>query len=135
MEANATHSLTEPPAVQRRVWRNLIVVSVAALALSLVVAEWRFAIGIGLGGALALFNYLCLQSSLRCVLAAGTPNTPPGTLLKFVLRWVIVALAGYGAYLTGYFDAAGIVVGLTAPVAAIIVEAAYTGFRTANGRE
>ena len=132
IEANSGQPAAEPAAVQRRVWRNLIAVAVGGLILALALAPLRVALGFGLGGALAVFNYWWLSSSLRGVLAMDMSKTPPGTMLKLFLRWIIVAAVAYAANSTGYFDAIGIVTGLTAPAAAIIVEAAYIGFRASN---
>lgn len=128
MEDTAIQATSEPEAVRRRVWRNLAAVGVAAVIVALAFAELRFALGVALGSALALFNFWWLQTSLRGVLAAGAGKTPSGTVLKFVFRWIVVALAAYAAYTTGYFDPIGIVLGLTVPAAAVIVEAGYMGF-------
>jgi hypothetical protein len=124
---------TEPGAVQRRVLRNLIAVGVIAVAVALAFGELRFALGVALGSVLAVFNYWWLQSSLRGVLAAGTSTKPPGTILKFVFRWIVVGVAAYAAYTTGYFDPIGIILGMIIPAAAVIVEAAYLGFRRGPG--
>jgi mannose/fructose/N-acetylgalactosamine-specific phosphotransferase system component IID len=69
-------------------------------------------------------NYRWLGSSLRAVLAAGAEKTPPGTILKFVVRWIVIAAAGWAANKTGYFDGVGILAGLFAPALAVIIEAA-----------
>jgi hypothetical protein len=134
LEADAFNTVTEPAAVQRRVWRNLTVVGLASVGAAFALAEWRFGLGVALGAVLALFNYWWLQSSLKGILATGSSKTPPGTMVKFVLRWILVALAGFAAYSTGYCDGAGILIGLTAPAAAVIAEASYVTFRSASRR-
>jgi hypothetical protein len=97
---------------------------------SAALAEPRFTLGLGLGGALALFNYRWLQSSLREVLASGSRKTPSGTHLKFIVRWLVVAAIAWLANLTGYVDPVAIVAGLFAPAVAIMVEAGYTTIKS-----
>ncbi|HEU4387322.1 MAG TPA: ATP synthase subunit I [Blastocatellia bacterium] len=126
---SAIQAASEPAAVQRRVWRNLAIVGVGAVAAAFAFAELRFALGIALGVVLALFNFWWLQTSVLGALTTGTGKTPSGTILKFVVRWIVVGIAAYAAYATGYFDPIGIILGLTIPAAAVIVEAGYMGVR------
>ena len=125
---------TEPQLVERRVWGNILAINIIGIAISALAADFTFTLGLALGGALAVLNYRWLQSSLRDVLAAGTAKTPPGTMLKFVVRWLVVAAIGWGANQTGYFDGAGILVGLFTPAIAIMIEAGYVATRTIAAR-
>jgi hypothetical protein len=100
---------------------------VAGVLASFLWLDRGFTIGLALGGGLALFNYRWLQSSLHGVLAAGDGKTPPGTMLKFVLRWGFIAIVGLVAHRTGFVDARAILIGLLAPAVAIIIEAAHHG--------
>jgi hypothetical protein len=125
---------TRPELVERRVWRHLSAVIIVAVTISALAADFRFTLGLELGGALALLNYRWLESSLRAVLAAGVEETPPGTMLKFVARWLIIAAAGWAANRTGYFEAVGILAGLFAPAIAITIEAGYVTTRTVAQR-
>jgi hypothetical protein len=120
--------------VERRVWGNILAVIIIGVAVSATAADFRFTSGLALGGALAILNYRWLQSSLRDVLGTGSVKTPPGTILKFVVRWLVVAATGWAANKTGYFEAAGILVGLFAPALAIMIEAAYVTARTIAAR-
>ena len=54
---------------------------------------------------------------------------PPGSRLKLVFRWLVVAGVAYAASQTGYFDAIGIVTGLLAFAGAAIIEAVYLVLR------
>ncbi|HWN98301.1 MAG TPA: hypothetical protein VNS63_03420 [Blastocatellia bacterium] len=121
---------TRPEFVERRVWRNIFGAIIVGVAISALAADFRFTLGIALGGGLALLNYHWLGSSLRAVLGAGSEKTPPGTTLKFVARWLVVAFAGWAGNKTGYFDAIGILAGLLAPAVAVMVEAAYVVYQT-----
>ena len=121
---------TDPAAVERRVWRNIFIVIFIAIITAAVLADLKFMLGIALGGALALLNYKWLHASLRGILAVGSTKTPPGTTMKFIIRWLVVATAGWIAFQTGYFDAVGILSGLFAPAVAVMMEAAYVTFKT-----
>jgi hypothetical protein len=51
-------------------------------------------------------------------------------MIKFVVRWMVIAAVAVGANRTGYFDAVAILAGLFAPAAAVMIEAAYVACRT-----
>lgn len=121
--------LTAPEAVERRVLRNIIAV-VAVAAAAAIFADLKFMLGLVLGGALALLNYKWLNSSLRAVLVAGSEKAPPGTLIKFVVRWLVIAAVAWAANRTGYVNPVAILAGLLAPAAAVAIEAAYVGYKT-----
>ena len=123
-------AFAEPAAVERRIWRNIFVVIALATVAAAVFADLRFMLGLILGGGLALLNYKWLHSSLKAILAVGGQKAPPGTTLKFVVRWLVVASAAWIANKTGYFDAVAILAGLFAPAVAVMMEAAYTTYRT-----
>src|SRR6185295_13887213 len=125
------------------------------------VTDWRFVLGLILGGALALLNYKWLHSSLRAIVAASNEKAPPGTMVKFVVRWLVIATialaankTGYfdanaivaitshriatialAANKTGYFDAVAILAGLFVPAGAVMIEAAYVAYKTLRTRE
>lgn len=120
----------EPQAVERRVWRNIIAVLACAIIAAAIFADLYFLLGLILGGGLALLNYRWLHSSLRAILDTGSTRTPPGTSMKFIVRWLLIAAAGWAANQTGYFDAAGILSGLFAPAAAVMIEAGYMTYKT-----
>jgi len=136
--ARSTHDETlpfaKPQFVERRVWGNIFAVIFIAVAVSALAADFRFTLGLALGGALAILNYRWLQSSLRDVLKAGSAKAPPGTIIKFVVRWLVVAAIGWAANETGYFEGAGILVGLFTPAIAIMIEAGYVTTRTIAAR-
>ncbi|MEK6301227.1 MAG: ATP synthase subunit I [Acidobacteriota bacterium] len=125
---------TQPQFVERRVWVNIFAVIIIGVAVSALAADSRFTLGLALGGGLAILNYRWLQSSLRDVLGAGLAKTPPGTILKFVVRWLVVAAIGWAANETGYFEGAGILAGLFTPAIAIMIEAGYVTARTIAAR-
>lgn len=130
-----SQGFTAPEAVERRVWRNIFAVVAIAVVIAALTADLRFMLGLVLGGALALLNYKWLNSSLRAVLATGSEKTPPGTMIKFVVRWLVIAAAAWAANKTGYFDAVAILAGLFAPAVAVMIEAAYVAYKSLTTRE
>jgi hypothetical protein len=126
---------TAPEAVERRVWRNIFAVVAIAVVIAALTADLKFMLGLVLGGALALLNYKWLQSSLRAVLATVGEKTPPGTMIKFVVRWLVIAAIAWAANKTGYFDPVAILAGLFAPAVAVMVEAAYVTYKSLTTRE
>jgi hypothetical protein len=127
---DAMDSFTNPQAVERRVWRNTFVVIALALIAAGFFADLKFILGLALGSVLALLNYKWLHSSLKDALSTGTGKPQPGTMMMFVVRWLVVATVVYGANLTGYFDGIAMLAGLFAPALAVIVEAAYVTYKT-----
>ena len=131
-DENSDQSLAfaEPQAVERRIWRNIFVVIALATVAAAIFADLRFMLGLILGGGLALLNYKWLHASLKAILAAGSQKAPPGTTLKFVVRWLVIACVAWLANKTGYFDPVAILAGLFAPAVAVMMEAAYTTYKT-----
>ena len=123
-----------PEAVERRIWRNIFAVVAIAVVIAALTADLKFMLGLVLGGGLALLNYKWLHSSLRAVLAAGSQKAPPGTIIKFVVRWLVIAAVAWAANKTGYFDAVAILAGLFAPAVAVMIEAAYATYKGVTTR-
>jgi len=123
-------SFTDPAAVERRVWRNIFIVIAIAVLSAAIFADLKFVFGLVIGGMLALLNYRWLHSSVRAALAGSEKKAPPGTTMKFVVRWLVIAAVVYSANLTGYVDAVAMLTGLFAPALAIMIEAAYVTYRT-----
>jgi hypothetical protein len=129
-EPDPALTLTTPEAVERRVLRNIFAVVAVAVVAAAIFADLKFMLGLVLGGALALLNYKWLNASLRAIMAEANQKAPPGTLIKFVVRWLVIAVVAWAANKTGYFDPVAIVAGLLAPAAAVVIESAYVGYKT-----
>jgi hypothetical protein len=123
-------AFSDSQGVERRVWRNILAVLACAILAAALFADLHFLLGLILGGGLALLNYRWLHSSLRAILGTGSVSAPPGTSMKFIVRWLLVATLGWAANRTGYFDAVGILAGLFAPAAAVMLEAVYVTYKT-----
>ena len=135
LEHSQSPAFTAPEAVERRVWRNSIAIGVISTLAAAFVTDWRFVLGLILGGALALLNYKWLHSSLRAIVAASNEKAPPGTMIKFVVRWLVIATIALAANKTGYFEAVAILAGLFVPAGAVMIEAAYVAYKTLRTRE
>lgn len=121
---------TDPAEVERRVWRNIFAVIAIAVVAAAVFADLKFMLGLVMGGALSLINYRWLHASLRAIMAGGSQKAPPGSMLKFIYRWLVVGVVVYAASLTGYFDMVAVLAGLFAPAMAVMIEAVYVTYKT-----
>jgi hypothetical protein len=124
MRIESLDAITEPDAVGRRFFRDLLIVIAVGVIAAAVLAGLRFTLGVCLGGLLALLNYKWLYSSLRAILAIGVDKSSP-TRMKIIFRWLVIGGAAYLAVQTGWFDSVGIMAGLLAPAGAVFIEAGY----------
>jgi hypothetical protein len=90
---------------------------------------WHIALGFACGCALAYLNFHWLK---RVVDALGDRATQPGArqssagvVLRFLLRYVLMALGAYVIFALSPASLYGLFAGLFLPVAAIACEAAY----------
>ncbi|MCI0661043.1 MAG: ATP synthase subunit I [Acidobacteria bacterium] len=115
--------------IERRFRRNMLLVIVVALVTGFYWSGWRMALGILLGGSLCIFNLRWLGGSVRAILshAAELQNkrVPPFTASKFILRYLIIALAIGAAVWTGDFHPLGIGIGFGAFAGGVMIEAGY----------
>jgi len=128
-------SLTAPETVERRVWRNIFAVVAIAVVIAALAGDLKFMLGLVLGGGLALLNYKWLHSSVRAALGGGNQKAPPGTMMKFIVRWLVIAAVAWAANRTGYFETVAILAGLFAPAVAVMIEAAYVSYKEIRTRE
>ena len=116
----------DPRAAERRIYRDTFVAALAAVAVSAFLAPWRVTTGLGLGGALALFNQHWLRSSVEAVFEGAPAGRPPKMrAARYVLRYFVVAAVVYAAYATGLASLAATFAGMCAVVAGLLAE----GFR------
>ena len=112
-----------------RILRFMLVLAlVAALALGIALG-WRVSLGFALGCAIASVNFYWLKrvvSALadRVTQSGGTRSTR-GVVLRFLLRYLLIALGVYVIFRGSSVSLPGLFAGLFLPVAAIGCEAAY----------
>jgi hypothetical protein len=131
-DANATNRdiWADPEAASKRFFVDLVISAAGMTVVGLVFGNPKVAAGVALGGGLALLNFRWLAGSVRGIMAIGSKRVPPGTTMKIALRWLVVAVVGYAGYRSGYFSAAGILIGLLAPAPAVLFESLYLTVKT-----
>jgi ATP synthase I chain len=102
-----------------------IVVSVALG----VKAGWGVALGFVVGAAVAYVNFRWLKSTVKALADAvtlgGLHASKPSIVLRFLTRFILIAVAAYVIFVSYPVAFHGFLGGLFAPVLAILVEAAY----------
>src|SRR5437763_3447952 len=89
----------------------------------------RFALGFFVGGVIAIINFLSLRKlviafAYRVISSAGERRSS-GLVLRFLLRYALIAIAGYAIFKSSSMSAYGLLVGLAIPAVGIMIEAAY----------
>jgi Na+/H+-translocating membrane pyrophosphatase len=115
-----------------RISSTMIVLAViAALALWLRYG-WRLAAGFACGAIVSYLNFHWLTQVVNGfaerVTQAGRPQSAKGIVLRFVARYVLMAVAACVIFSVSRASLYGLFVGLFLPVAAIACEAAYEAY-------
>lgn len=104
------------------------------LALALVLAAWwrfgiRPALGFTCGCAIAYLNFYWLKRVISALAdratGAGTAQSGQGIVSRFLLRYILMAVAAYAILTVFPKSLNGLLVGLFLPVAGIACEAVY----------
>jgi hypothetical protein len=112
-----------PAATRRRVWRNLVVLSVAATALAFV--NWGTDVGFSaaIGCALGMLNYRWMHASLSNIIAVSGGEPPAKLqLAKFFLRWLVIAGVLFFASRVARLSVVAVVCGLFVLPLTVMVE-------------
>jgi hypothetical protein len=105
-----------------------------ALAAVFVVASWlrwgwRLALGFGCGCAIAYLNFNWLGRVVSAladrVTQSGEKQSSQGIVLRFLVRYLLMAVAAYAIFSVSPASLYGLFAGLFLPVAAIACEAGY----------
>lgn len=116
----------DPRAMERRIFRDMCVAVVAAVAVSAALAPWRVTTGLFTGGALALLSHHWLRTSVEAVFGQAAPGSRPRMrAARYVLRYVVIAAAVAAAHWLDLVSLAATLAGLCAFVPAALAE----GFR------
>lgn len=131
----------------RSTYRRLVTIMVA-LAFLTVPAMWiwygrMMALVFFLGSAIALINFYWLRRSIEAMgsrlESTGRSPSRAGIILRFLLRYLLIAAAAYAILKSTASSLSGLFFGLSLPVGAILIEAVYQLFeafrtRTLNPR-
>lgn len=121
-----------------RIVRAMFVVAVLATAVLLAVGDWRTAAGFLVGCAVALLNFHWLKRVVSVLAdkstASGRPQSSSGVVVRFLLRYLLMALAAYVIFRVSLASLYGLLAGLFLPVAGIMAEAGYELYATLRRR-
>jgi hypothetical protein len=111
--------------LRARVFRVMLATTVLAVFVASLMAQWRVATGLLLGGLLALLNHHWLQTSVSTAfaLALGEQKRPKINLAQYVLRYLVIAGVTFVAYKLRVASLPAIVAGLCTFVVALFAEA------------
>jgi hypothetical protein len=94
--------------------------------------DWRVGLGVLAGAAVAYVNFRWLKSTVMAladvITGSGGHASRPSVVLRFLTRFVLIALVAYGILVSYPAAFRGFLGGLFVPVLAIFVEAAYVVF-------
>jgi hypothetical protein len=102
-------------------------------SLATAIAFWKFgvrcAIGFAVGSVLAFINFHWLKRAINGfadrATEATTAQSGSGIVARFVLRYVLIAVAAYAILAVSPASLNGLLAGLFLPVGAILFEAGY----------
>jgi len=116
-------------AAYERIVRILAVLLPCSTILFWIFLDHRFAIGFIVGGVVAILNFLSLRKLVIAfadrVIASSGERRSSGLVLRFLLRYSLIAVAGYVIFKSSAMGAYGLLVGLAIPAVGIMIEAGY----------
>jgi small-conductance mechanosensitive channel len=112
-----------------RIRRFMIVIAVAAIIASLLASGPRTAVGLACGCAVAYVNFHWLKRVVSGladrITATKNSKSGKGIVVRFLLRYAVMALAAYAILTVSPASLYGLLAGLFLPVPAVACEAAY----------
>ncbi len=116
-------------AAMDRIRRFMAGIGVVATVVILVWVGWKVAVGVALGCAIAWVNFYWLKQAVAAladrVTASGRTQSSAGIVMRFLLRYALIALGAYVIFKVSRDSLYGLLGGLFLTVAAILCEAAY----------
>jgi len=115
-----------------RIRHAMGLLGIAAPLMSFAAFGWRIALGLALGCGIAYINFRWLVRGVERLgerMAGGAdPKSGGGMVWPFLLRYVLMGVAGYVILSVSPMSLYGLLAGLFLPVAAIAWEAVYEGY-------
>ena len=112
-----------------RLRRFMMVIAILATLAAALRFGWRTALGFACGSAVAYLNFHWLKRVVSGladrITQTGAPKSGKGIVLRFLLRYAVMALAAYAILTVSPASLYGLLAGLFLPVAAVACEAAY----------
>jgi hypothetical protein len=114
----------------RRIYIGMAVIGATGTIVCLVWKGWHWAVGFAFGAALSFLNFHWLKGAVDVLAAKFAqsqspiphPPSPAKAAAKFVLRYGLLALVGYGIFATSLASLNAFLAGLLVFVAAVLVE-------------
>jgi hypothetical protein len=115
-----------------RIARIMVLLACGAAPASLIIYGWRIAVGVVFGSFLAYVNFHWMKQVVNALAERSTgaqgSQAGKGMVLRFLVRYALMALAGYAIFKASPASLYGLFAGLFLPVAAIACEAAYEAY-------
>ena len=112
-----------------RIRRFMAAIGVVATVVVSVFFGWKAGAGLALGCAIAWVNFYWLKQAVSAladrVTSTGRTQSGSGVVARFLLRYALIALAGYAIFRVSRDSLYGLLGGLFLTVAAILCEAVY----------
>ena len=123
-------------AAYRRIRNAMLVLAVVAGAALWAGYGWRMAGGFAVGCVIASLNFLWLKQIVQAlsdrVVHTRATLSARGAVVRFILRYLLIALGAYVIFRGSFFSVYGLIAGLFLPVGAIMWEAAYEVYAVAR---
>jgi uncharacterized membrane protein len=115
-----------------RISRIMVLLACGGALASFILYGWRIGLGVLFGSFIAYVNFHWMKQVVnalaeRCTKSQGSPPGK-GIVLRFLVRYALMALAGYAIFNASPASLYGLFAGLFLPVAAIACEAAYEAY-------
>jgi hypothetical protein len=117
----------------RRLMRSIIVLFL--LGAPALWSRYGSSVGLGfvIGGPISIFNFLLLKKAVTALLdrvtQSGEKHSSGGVVFQFLLRYFLIGLATYVIFKGSAVSVIGLMVGLSLPVGAVLIEAIYASIR------
>ena len=107
-------------ALERRIFLTMILTVTVAAIIGGLLAPWRVASGVILGGGLSLLSYHWLRTSVAAILSSEKPRI---RISRYIIRYLLVGAVVFGAYQIDLISLPATLAGLCSFVPALFVEA------------
>ena len=116
-----------------RIQRIMIVISLAALVTAQIYFGWRISLGVAVGCVIGYANFHWLKTVVdglaELAAQSGTPTSSRGIVMRFLVRYFLMALLGFVILTVSRESLYGFFAGLLVTVAALLCEAAYEAYK------
>ena len=111
----------------------MIVIGIAAVITAWTYFGWKVGLGLALGCAISYLNFHWLKKVVaglaELTIQSGAPVSGRGIVHRFLLRYFLMAVVAFAILTVSRESLYGLFAGLFLPVAAILCEAVYEGYK------